>query len=112
MAEKIIHEHTLFRPTRLLTQMTVGAQPHIWAMRSIELFRTKVAPTVRKRTAAPRKTLNALVAVDGVSCVAHSLRGLVVQAPLRCGPSHSQDYNLMNYGDFRFCPFTLLNVLL
>ena len=48
VAEKIIYEHTLFGHTRFLAQMTVGAQPHAQAMRSIELFGTKVAPAVRK----------------------------------------------------------------
>ena len=48
VAEKILHEHALFGHNRFLAQMTVGAQPHAQTMRSIELFGTKVAPTVRK----------------------------------------------------------------
>ncbi|HZG00553.1 MAG TPA: LLM class flavin-dependent oxidoreductase [Chitinophagales bacterium] len=48
VAEKILYEHALFGHTRFLAQMTVGAQPHAQTMRSIELFGTKVAPTVRK----------------------------------------------------------------
>jgi probable LLM family oxidoreductase len=46
--DKILYEHELFGHTRFLAQMTVGTIPHGQVMRSIELFGTQVAPTVRK----------------------------------------------------------------
>lgn len=46
--DKILYEHSLFRHTRFLAQMSVGTMPHAQMMRSIELFGTQVAPAVRK----------------------------------------------------------------
>ncbi|RYF95500.1 MAG: LLM class flavin-dependent oxidoreductase [Chitinophagaceae bacterium] len=46
--DKILFEHELFGHTRFLAQMSMGDLPHDKAMRSIELFATKVAPAVRK----------------------------------------------------------------
>lgn len=46
--DKILYEHSLFRHTRFLAQMSVGTLPHAQMMRSIELFGTQVAPAVRK----------------------------------------------------------------
>lgn len=50
VTEKILYEHELFQHTRFLAQMTVGPMPHRQVMRSIELFGTQVAPTIRKAT--------------------------------------------------------------
>ncbi len=52
--DKILHEHELFGNQRFLIQFTVGPTPHDKVMRSIELFGTKVAPVVRRETAAGR----------------------------------------------------------
>jgi probable LLM family oxidoreductase len=46
--DKILYEHELFGNTRFLAQTSMGILPHEKAMRSIELFGTKVAPEVRK----------------------------------------------------------------
>jgi probable LLM family oxidoreductase len=46
--DKILYEHSLFKHTRFLAQMSVGTMPHVQMMRSIELFGTQVAPAVRK----------------------------------------------------------------
>ncbi|WP_241558519.1 LLM class flavin-dependent oxidoreductase [Paracnuella aquatica] len=46
--DKILYEHELFGHTRFLAQMDVGALPHKYLMRSIELLGTVVAPAVRK----------------------------------------------------------------
>src|ERR1700744_4160281 len=51
VAEKILFEHGLFRNTRYVGQMSVGAVAHADVMRSIELFGTKVAPVVREEVA-------------------------------------------------------------
>ena len=48
--DKILYEHEIFRNERLLIQFTVGPTPHDKVMRSIELFGTKVAPSVRRET--------------------------------------------------------------
>ena len=48
VAEKIIFEHQLFGNTRFLAQTSMGTLDHRLAMRSIELFGTRVAPMVRK----------------------------------------------------------------
>ena len=48
VAEKILYEHELFGNTRFLAQTSLGNLPHDKAMRSIELFGTKVAPMVKK----------------------------------------------------------------
>lgn len=50
--DKILYEHEIFRHDRILIQFTVGPTPHDKVMRSIELFGTKVAPVVRRETAA------------------------------------------------------------
>jgi alkanesulfonate monooxygenase SsuD/methylene tetrahydromethanopterin reductase-like flavin-dependent oxidoreductase (luciferase family) len=58
VAEKILFEHELFGNDRYVAQMSVGAVGHQDVMRSIELFGTEVAPTVRaeveRRTIASR----------------------------------------------------------
>lgn len=54
--DKILYEHELFGHTRYLAQMSIGALPHKQAMRSLELFGTKVAPEVRKHLAASAKS--------------------------------------------------------
>jgi probable LLM family oxidoreductase len=46
--EKILFQHKFFGHQRYLMQMSVGALPHDWMMRSIELLGTLVAPAVRK----------------------------------------------------------------
>jgi probable LLM family oxidoreductase len=50
--DKILYEHELFGNTRFLAQASVGVVPHKMIMRSIELFGTRVAPVIRKETAA------------------------------------------------------------
>jgi probable LLM family oxidoreductase len=47
VAEKILFEHELFRNDRYIAQMSIGAVAHRDVMRSIELFGTELAPTVR-----------------------------------------------------------------
>lgn len=49
--DKILYEYELFKNTRFLIQMSVGAVPHDKMMKSIELFGTEVAPAIRKATA-------------------------------------------------------------
>jgi probable LLM family oxidoreductase len=46
--DKILYENELFGNTRFLAQTSMGNLPHAYAMRSIELFGTKVAPEVKK----------------------------------------------------------------
>jgi alkanesulfonate monooxygenase SsuD/methylene tetrahydromethanopterin reductase-like flavin-dependent oxidoreductase (luciferase family) len=46
--DKILYEHSLFKNTRFLAQMSVGIMPHDKILKSIELFGTKVAPAVKK----------------------------------------------------------------
>jgi probable LLM family oxidoreductase len=46
--DKILYEYELFKHQRFLIQFSVGTMPHEKIMKSIELFGTKVAPTVRK----------------------------------------------------------------
>lgn len=48
VADKLLHEHSLFKNTRFLAQMDVGALPHEKLMKSIELFGMKVAPQIKK----------------------------------------------------------------
>lgn len=50
VATKILTIHKLFGNARFMLQM-VGSMPHAQAMRSIELFGTKVAPIVREEVA-------------------------------------------------------------
>ena len=52
--DKILFQHEIFDHDRFLMQMSVGPTPHAQIMRSIELFGTKVAPEIRKATAARR----------------------------------------------------------
>lgn len=52
VAEKILYQYELFKHTRFLAQMSIGALPHKEALRSIELFATKVVPEVKKSITA------------------------------------------------------------
>jgi alkanesulfonate monooxygenase SsuD/methylene tetrahydromethanopterin reductase-like flavin-dependent oxidoreductase (luciferase family) len=52
VAEKILHQHAIFGHDRFLIQFSVGTLPHADVMRSIELFGTEVAPTVRRELSA------------------------------------------------------------
>lgn len=47
VAEKILHQHELFRHDRFLLQLSVGPMPHEKVLRAIELLGTEVAPLVR-----------------------------------------------------------------
>lgn len=51
IAEKILREHEMFGNTRFLGQSSIGPMPHAEALKSIELFGTKVAPLVREEVA-------------------------------------------------------------
>ncbi|MGH2905807.1 MAG: Atu2307/SP_0267 family LLM class monooxygenase [Solirubrobacterales bacterium] len=51
IAAKILREHELFGNTRFLAQSSIGSMPHDVALKSIELFGTKVAPLVREEIA-------------------------------------------------------------
>jgi probable LLM family oxidoreductase len=51
IAAKILREHELFGNTRFLGQSSIGRMPHDVALKSIELFGTKVAPLVRDEVA-------------------------------------------------------------
>lgn len=53
VVDKILYEHSLFGNTRFLAQMAMGPLPHDKMLKSIELFGTRVAPEIRKHTAAP-----------------------------------------------------------
>ena len=46
--DKILYQHQLFRHTRFLAQMSLGAMPHNKVLHSMELLGTKVAPEVKK----------------------------------------------------------------
>jgi len=52
VAEKIVTQHRLFKNDRFLLQMAIGTLPHAKLMKAIELYGTRVAPLVRKETAA------------------------------------------------------------
>jgi alkanesulfonate monooxygenase SsuD/methylene tetrahydromethanopterin reductase-like flavin-dependent oxidoreductase (luciferase family) len=52
VAEKIVAQHKLFKNSRFLLQMAIGIMPHEKIMKAIELYGTRVAPIVRKETAA------------------------------------------------------------
>jgi len=52
VAEKIVAHHAIFGNDRFLIQMAIGTMPHAQVMKAIELLGTKVAPVVRKETAA------------------------------------------------------------
>jgi probable LLM family oxidoreductase len=62
VVEKILFQHELFGHDRFLLQFSVGVMEHGRVMRSIELFGTEVAPTVRaelaRRTATPAAAAN------------------------------------------------------
>jgi probable LLM family oxidoreductase len=47
VVEKILFQHEIFGHQRFLAQMSVGTMPHDKVLRSIELFATEVAPSVR-----------------------------------------------------------------
>ncbi len=48
VTEKILHQHELFGHQRFLMHFPIGSLAHEGVMRSIELFGTEVAPTVRR----------------------------------------------------------------
>lgn len=48
VAEKMLYWQELFRPERLLMQLTVGTLPHRRVLRAIELLGTEVLPQVQK----------------------------------------------------------------
>jgi alkanesulfonate monooxygenase SsuD/methylene tetrahydromethanopterin reductase-like flavin-dependent oxidoreductase (luciferase family) len=52
VAEKIVAMHKIFGNDRFLLQMAIGLMPHDRLMKAIELYGTKVAPLVRRETAA------------------------------------------------------------
>lgn len=48
VADRIIELHQIFRNSRILIQMAIGAMPHKELLRAIELLGTKVAPRVKE----------------------------------------------------------------
>jgi len=52
VVEKILYQHEIFGHQRFLAQISVGTLPHRDVLRAIELFGTRVAPVVRRATAA------------------------------------------------------------
>jgi probable LLM family oxidoreductase len=52
--DKILYETELFGLDRFLLHVSVGTMPHAQIMHSIELFGTRVAPVIRKETAASK----------------------------------------------------------
>jgi probable LLM family oxidoreductase len=50
--DKMMREYELFRYDRFLMHLSVGTMPHEKVMKAIELLGTKVAPVIRKETAA------------------------------------------------------------
>ena len=52
VTDKILFEHELFRMDRFLLQFSVGSMPHATMMRAIELYGTRVAPSVRQALAS------------------------------------------------------------
>ena len=50
--DKILFEHEIFGNDRFLLHISVGTLPHDKVMRTIEILGTKVAPVVRRETAA------------------------------------------------------------
>ncbi len=50
--DKLSAEYALFGNTRFVAQASIGAMPHDKAMKSMELFATKVAPALRAMSAA------------------------------------------------------------
>jgi hypothetical protein len=59
VAEKILFEHELFGNDRYIGQMSVGAVAHRDVLRSIELFGTQVAPSVRAEVERRRASASA-----------------------------------------------------
>jgi probable LLM family oxidoreductase len=59
VVEKILYEHSLFKNSRFLAQVSVGIMPHDKILRSIELFGNKVAPAVKKALAASADKIKA-----------------------------------------------------
>lgn len=51
IAERIVNSYDLFKNSRFMIQSSIGRMPHDVAMKSIELFGTKVAPLVREEVA-------------------------------------------------------------
>lgn len=51
VVDKILFEYEIFKHTRFMAQMPFGAMAHRDALKSIELFGTKVAPAVKKALA-------------------------------------------------------------
>jgi len=64
--DKILFQHEIFQHNRFLLQITVGAMPHDKVLRSIELFATEVAPTVREEVArrVPRRASSSVTATS------------------------------------------------
>jgi probable LLM family oxidoreductase len=52
VVDKILAAHAIFGFDRLLIQMAIGVLDHARLMRAIELFGTRVAPEIRRATAA------------------------------------------------------------
>lgn len=52
VAEKIVHQHSIFGHDRFSVMFSVGTLPHASIMRSIELYGTEVAPLVRRELAS------------------------------------------------------------
>ncbi|NGO51992.1 LLM class flavin-dependent oxidoreductase [Allomesorhizobium camelthorni] len=59
VAEKIVAHHRIFGNDRFLLQMAIGTMPHAKLMKAIELYGTKVAPLVRRETAAAKASATA-----------------------------------------------------
>jgi probable LLM family oxidoreductase len=59
VAEKIVAHHRIFGNDRFLLQMAIGIMPHAKLMKAIELYGTKVAPIVRRETAAAKSSATA-----------------------------------------------------
>jgi len=53
VAEKVLYWHELFRPERLLLQLSVGTLPHARVLRAIELLGTEVLPRVERALRPP-----------------------------------------------------------
>ena len=53
VAEKVLYWHELFRPERLLLQLSVGTLPHARGLRAIELLGTEVLPRVERALRPP-----------------------------------------------------------
>ncbi len=56
--DKILYQHNLFKHTRFLAQMSLGAMPHAKILHAIELLGTQVAPAIRRYTAPQLATAN------------------------------------------------------